>query len=161
MSVIDAFCSNLSIFWQARKIWSQRQQTLTDQVTLVQSASARTQHVPAWRIRCNTEPGERNGWSWQDWTTEPTLVVRIRAFSSLRFTPAIKATSLMSSSSLKGAYQRGRWLMVAILVTFASFLDNVCITCKRLSTGKLILFAELNPDEKAPWSMTLLLEIQK
>lgn len=61
--------------------------------------------VPAWRIRCNTGLGERKSWSWQDWTTEPTLVVRIWAFSSLRFTPAMKATSLMSSSSLEGTNQ--------------------------------------------------------
>lgn len=34
--------------------------------------------------------------------TSSELVARMRAFSSLRLTPAMDATSLMSSSSLKG-----------------------------------------------------------
>lgn len=46
----------------------------------------------------------RKGSSLQDWVWVPTkseLVAIIRALSSLRLTPAIEATSLMSSSSLK------------------------------------------------------------
>lgn len=58
--------------------------------------------VPAWSIRRNAGLGERKSWSWHDWTTEPTMVVKICAFSSLKLTPAMEATSLMSSSSLEG-----------------------------------------------------------
>lgn len=60
-------------------------------------------HPPVSRIRrCSTSAGRKNS-SLQERIFVPTiseLVAKIRAFSSFRLTPAIDATSLMSSSSL-------------------------------------------------------------
>lgn len=59
---------------------------------------------PVSRMRLCSRPGWRKASSLQERICVPTsseLVARIRALSSFRFTPAMEATSLMSSSSLK------------------------------------------------------------
>lgn len=66
--------------------------------------STLTLYLPVSRMRRCSSPVGRKDSSLQDRILVPTsseLVARIRAFSSLRLTPAMDATSLMSSSSLK------------------------------------------------------------
>lgn len=60
--------------------------------------------LPASMMRLCSRPGGRKASSLQERILVPTsseLVAMMRAFSSFRFTPAMDATSLMSSSSLK------------------------------------------------------------
>ena len=57
-------------------------------------------------------PMKRNGSSLHDWTSVPTnseFVAKMQAFSSLRLTPAMEVTSLMSSSSLIEKKESFQW----------------------------------------------------
>ena len=65
--------------------------------------SGQWSYLPMSKIRFCRAPMKRNGSSLQDWTSVPTnseFVAKMQAFSSLRLTPAMEVTSLMSSSSL-------------------------------------------------------------
>lgn len=60
-------------------------------------------HLPMSKILFCRAPMKRNGSSLHDCTSVPTnseFVAKMQAFSSLRLTPAMEVTSLMSSSSL-------------------------------------------------------------
>lgn len=72
--------------------------------TLAAKAVLSLVKVPVSRMRRCNKPAGRKDSSLQERIFVPTsseLVARIRALSSLRLTPAMDATSLMSSSSLR------------------------------------------------------------
>ena len=93
--------------------------------------------VPVSRMRRCSRPVGRNDSSLQERIFVPTsseLVARIRAFSSLRLTPAMDATSLMSSSSLRTTEEERRQsrdlqVLLPVLNVFHEFVYKLVYCC--------------------------------